>query len=41
MKMERESLTRRLTGCLLTEEEYAGGTACWETLDDPFPLWGG
>ncbi len=37
--MEREALTAKLDGCLVTEEEMEIGPEGWKGLEDPFPDW--
>ena len=32
-------LVAALDGCLLTEEEWAGGWERWREMEDPFPAW--
>jgi G3E family GTPase len=35
----RDALQHQLDGCLLTDEEMAGGPESWRNLTDPFPSW--
>ena len=36
-----DTLTSRLDGCLLTDEEMRVGPKAWRRLKDPFPAWAG
>jgi G3E family GTPase len=36
---DRETLQRQLDGCLLTDDEMAGGADSWCSFTDPFPSW--
>ncbi|MGA5305722.1 CobW family GTP-binding protein [Nucisporomicrobium flavum] len=36
LALDGPDLTRRLTGCLLTDAELAGGEAAWAGISDPF-----
>jgi G3E family GTPase len=35
----RDALRHQFDGCLLTDEEMAGGPESWRNLPDPFPSW--
>lgn len=37
--LDKAHLTKALEACLVTEQEFAGGPACWQAMDDPFPAW--
>ena len=37
--MDEIDIYDSLQDCLLTDEEFAGGTESWQHLEDPFPIW--
>lgn len=37
--MDETDLRRRLDGCLVSDDEFAGGEAAWRLFNDPFPAW--
>jgi G3E family GTPase len=38
-KVSQDTLRNQLDGCLLTDDELAGGEQTWGALTDPFPSW--
>ena len=39
MNVSQDTLLDRLDGCLLTDDEMAGGEQTWGAFPDPFPSW--
>ncbi len=37
--MDETDLRRRLDGCLVSDDEFAGGEAAWRLFNVPFPAW--
>ena len=40
-RLDQQSMTNALNGCLLSEEDVLKGKDYWTTLSDPFPAWEG
>ena len=38
--LNQATMTQALDDCLLNDDEFLKGRAYWETLSDPFPMWG-
>ncbi|HEX4630871.1 MAG TPA: GTP-binding protein [Chthoniobacterales bacterium] len=39
--VDQDTLQQQVNGCLLTDEEMAGGPDSWQSFADPFPSWSG
>ena len=37
--LEKEKTIKKLSKCLLTDEEDRGGVPIWQNFKDPLPLW--